>query len=60
MVTSNARNEAMFREASEFSAHIRTLERDLQAMEKQVAGERRCRGAAQLPLLPKTDACMHA
>lgn len=46
LVTSNARNEAMFREASEFSAHIRTLERDLQAMEKQVAGAYMRRAAA--------------
>lgn len=63
LVTSNARNEAMFREASEFSAHIRTLERDLQAMEKQVAGARWRRGAAAASL-PRTDgddmhACMH-
>ena len=36
--TSNARNEAMFRDATAFSQHIRTLEKDLKAMEKQITG----------------------
>lgn len=34
--TTNGRNEAMFKEATDFSVHLRTLERDLRAMQKQV------------------------
>jgi hypothetical protein len=41
-ITSNARNEAMFREAQDFSVHIKTMERDLLALEKQVAGKCNC------------------
>ena len=37
--TSNARNESMFREATDFLAHLRTMERDLKQLEKQVEGE---------------------
>lgn len=37
--TSNARNEAMFKEATDFSQHIRTIEKDLRAMERQLAGK---------------------
>ncbi len=34
--TGNGRNEAMFREASDFSLHLRAMERDLRVMAKQV------------------------
>lgn len=37
--TSNRRNEAMFRECTDFAAHLRVLERDLRALQKQVEGE---------------------
>ena len=38
--TSNARNEAMFREASMFAAHLRQVEKDLTAWERDIDGER--------------------
>ena len=38
--TSNARNEAMFKEAADFSLHLRTMEKDLRAMERQMTGAR--------------------
>lgn len=38
--TSNARNEKMFKEATSFAQHIRTMEKDLRAMERQLAGRR--------------------
>jgi hypothetical protein len=41
--TSNARNEAMFREASTFAAHLRTVEKDLTAWERDIECERRAR-----------------
>ena len=34
--TGNRRNEAMFREASDFAIHLRAMERDLRVMAKQV------------------------
>ena len=37
--TSNARNEAMFKEASDFCVHLKTLERDLRSLHKEVEGE---------------------
>lgn len=36
--TSNARNEAMFKEASKFASHLRTVEKDLLKMHKEVEG----------------------
>ncbi|KAG2451877.1 hypothetical protein HYH02_003652 [Chlamydomonas schloesseri] len=36
VATSNARNEAMFKEATDFCAHLRTLERDLRSMHKEI------------------------
>ncbi|MEW5306765.1 MAG: hypothetical protein WDW36_009206 [Sanguina aurantia] len=36
--TSNKRNEAMFIECTDFAAHLKTLERDLRALQKQVEG----------------------
>lgn len=38
MATSNARNEAMFREASTFAAHLRQVEKDLTAWERDIEG----------------------
>ena len=37
--TSNARNEAMFREASTLAAHLRQVEKDLTAWERDIEGE---------------------
>ncbi|GFR46221.1 hypothetical protein Agub_g7764 [Astrephomene gubernaculifera] len=37
--TSNARNEAMFKEATEFCSHLRLLERDLRSMHKEIDGK---------------------
>jgi len=37
--TSNARNEAMFREASMFAAHLRQVEKDLTAWERDIECE---------------------
>ncbi|EFJ46717.1 hypothetical protein VOLCADRAFT_105381 [Volvox carteri f. nagariensis] len=34
--TSNARNEAMFKEATEFCTHLRVLERDLRSLHKEI------------------------
>ncbi len=34
--TSNARNEAMFKEATDFAALIKIMEKDLHALEKQI------------------------
>ena len=34
--TSNSRNEAMFREASVFAAHLRQVEKDLTAWERDI------------------------
>lgn len=36
--TSNARNEAMFKEATDFAQLIKTLERDIRNTEKTVEG----------------------
>lgn len=36
--TSNARNEAMFKEATDFAALIKVLEKDIRALEKNVEG----------------------
>jgi hypothetical protein len=38
--TSNSRNEAMFREASMFAAHLRQVEKDLTAWERDIEGAR--------------------
>jgi hypothetical protein len=37
--TTNARNEAMFKEATDFCAHLRLLERDLRSTHKDVEGK---------------------
>eukprot|EP00798_Chlamydomonas_sp_ICE-L_P009746 gene9746-7621_t len=37
--TANCRNEAMFKEATDFSVHLKTMERDLRAMSKQVESQ---------------------
>ncbi len=34
--TANGRNEAMFREATDFAQHLRSMERDLRGISKQV------------------------
>lgn len=36
--TSNARNEAMFKEATDFALLIKTLERDIRTIERTVEG----------------------
>ncbi|PNW71418.1 hypothetical protein CHLRE_16g653450v5 [Chlamydomonas reinhardtii] len=36
VATSNARNEAMFKEATDFCNHLRLLERDLRSMHKEI------------------------
>jgi hypothetical protein len=36
--TSNARNEAMFREATMFAAHLRTVEKDLGGWQRDIEG----------------------
>lgn len=38
VATSNARNEAMFKEATDFCNHLRLLERDLRSMHKEIDG----------------------
>lgn len=42
--TSNARNEAMFKEASDFATLIKVLEKDIRGLEKHVEGKRALSG----------------
>jgi hypothetical protein len=42
--TSNSRNEAMFKEASTFATHLRTVEKDLTTLERDIEGARVRRG----------------
>mmetsp|Transcript_22125 Transcript_22125/g.48307 ORF Transcript_22125/g.48307 Transcript_22125/m.48307 type:complete len:388 (+) Transcript_22125:179-1342(+) len=39
VATSNGRNEAMFKEASDFAVHMRTMEKDLLSLQKLVDGQ---------------------
>lgn len=36
--TSNARNEAMFKETTEFCTHLKGLEKDLRSLQREVEG----------------------
>ena len=46
--TSNSRNEAMFREASVFAAHLRQVEKDLTAWERDIECEPPAGGRSEM------------
>lgn len=54
--TSNARNEAMFKEATDFCTHLKTLEKDLRALHKEVECE--CVGCGGRRALADQQRCV--
>ena len=55
--TSNARNEFMLKDVTDFSQHIRTIEKDLRAMQKQITGAYCAWRWSCMGLVPGSSAC---
>ncbi|PNH05628.1 hypothetical protein TSOC_008132 [Tetrabaena socialis] len=48
--TSNSRNEAMFKETTDFCSHLRLLERDLRGIHREIEGRRNAAAAVGQPI----------